>query len=548
MSENIKIAYYDLKLEALKKRLLGIVGRTEELERLSRIINRNLQNNVFIVGPKGIGKTALIHGWSVANAKSPFGIVEFQSESFYGLNTPVGTLVPRFQEAFERLPESVVSIDDFGSLVYNKPILFQHMTRLLKQIVSRSKVRLIITATPQEYTWITEQDPGFTSGFETLYLKNQSPTEYVNILTSQVHKLSAQKNIVIPNTVLELIVALCNKFTNLGQLPQSAINILDEALALATVRKKAITEHDIYQVVADKTGVPISQLEANEIELLKKLEVELNTQIIGQGPALHTITSIIQRAKLGLKNPNRPLGSFLVLGPSGVGKTETAKLLAEKVFGKKENFLRFDMSEFGQEHSAQRLIGAPPGYVGYDAGGGLTDPVMQEPYSLVLLDEIEKAHPKIFDIFLQVLDDGRLTSGKNETVDFTQTIVMATSNIGVPEIIKGFQSGQDISTPRFTEEHLIPALSKHFRIEFLNRFDAILIFKPLTADDLMHIAQLEIKKIEARVQKHHIKFNFDPKILAEKVSELTDPRFGARPVKRFIETTCENLITQALLK
>ncbi len=545
MSNQNKINYYDLKLEALKLRLFPIVGRTEESQRFSRIVNRNLQNNVLVTGPRGIGKTTFIRGWALQHTTSRFGIVELDSESFYGLQA---TTLPRFQEALERLPECLVIIDDFGTLVYNKPSILQHMSALLKSLLTNNKIRVVITATAQEQAWIIEQDPGLINHFEVLALKNQPTTGYTDILSVQVRKLSSRTGTEVPRAVLELIVTLCQKFSTLGQLPHSAITILDEVLAIAAVRKQPITEHEVYVVVADKTGIPLSQLEANEIELLKKLEPELNTHIIGQSAALRTITTTVQRAKLGLKNPNRPLGSFLVLGPSGVGKTETAKLLAEKVFGKKENFLRFDMSEFGQEHSVQRLIGAPPGYVGYDAGGGLTDPVMQEPYSLVLLDEIEKAHPKVFDIFLQVLDDGRLTSGKSETVDFTQTIVMATSNIGVAEIIKGFQAEEDIHSPLFIEQRLIPALTQHFRLEFLNRFDAILIFKPLTTDDLLDIARIEIKKIEERVKKHRITFNLDPEILTQKVAELSDLRFGARPVKRFVETTCETLITKALLQ
>ena len=186
--------------------------------------------------------------------------------------------------------------------------------------------------------------------------------------------------------------------------------------------------------------------------------------------------------------------------------------------------------------------------MGFDAGGGLTNAVKQEPYNLVLLDEIEKAHSKIFDIFLQVLDDGRLTSGQGETVNFTQTIIMATSNVAVAEIIEGAAAGQDIQSEEFFQSKIAPALAKNFRLEFLNRFDAVLIFNPLTQNDLLEIAQLEIQKVEARVAKHNIKFKIDPEILIKKISALADPRFGARPVKRFIETVCEELITEQLLK
>jgi len=206
------------------------------------------------------------------------------------------------------------------------------------------------------------------------------------------------------------------------------------------------------------------------------------------------------------------------------------------------------MSEFGQEHTVQRLLGAPPGYVGYDAGGYLTNAVREEPHSLILLDEIEKAHAKAFDVFLQVLEDGRLTSGQGETVDFTQSIIAATSNAAVPEIMAGWERGEDIHSPEFLQQTIIPALSKSFRLEFLNRFDAIIVYKPLTADDLLAIASLEIAKVEARTAKYKIRFRIDPEVLKTRVSALVDPRFGARPVKRFVEETCETLVAKALLK
>ena len=247
---------------------------------------------------------------------------------------------------------------------------------------------------------------------------------------------------------------MAERFPALGHLPAAGIAILDESLALAQVKNSQnISEEDILRVVSDKTGVPLQQLKISDKELLNNLETELNTKIIGQRQALTQITSAIKRARLGLKNPNRPLGSFLCLGPSGVGKTETAKLVAEKVFGKKESFVRIDMSEFAEAHTVARLIGSPAGYVGFDAGGGLTNAIKQQPFSLVLLDEIEKAHSKIFDVFLQILDDGRLTSGQGETIDFTQTIIMATSNLGVSEIINGFNGQEDMNDDAFLQEN-----------------------------------------------------------------------------------------------
>ncbi|TSC66657.1 MAG: ATP-dependent Clp protease ATP-binding subunit ClpB, partial [Candidatus Doudnabacteria bacterium Gr01-1014_77] len=238
----------------------------------------------------------------------------------------------------------------------------------------------------------------------------------------------------------------------------------------------------------------------------------------------------------------------LFLGPSGVGKTETCKVLAKTVYGSERSFTRIDMSEFSEQHTVQRLIGAPPGYIGFETGGQLTNAISEQPYSLILLDEIEKAHPKIFDIFLQVFDDGRLTDGQGKTVNFTNSIVIATSNLGIEEIVQAFKKGVDVSSASFMEKTLMPILMKNFRTEFLNRFDAIVVFNPLSIDKLVEIAELEIKKIEERVKEHNIRFNIDPEILKEKIQSINDLRFGARPVKRFVEQTCESLIAMKLLE
>jgi len=399
-----------------------------------------------------------------------------------------------------------------------------------------------------ELKWIEAQQPNFLHYFETMSLSTQAHSEQLTILKQKAALFTKKQEIKIEETTLELILKLVERFSVLGQLPSGAVAILDESLALGRNKKRSlISEEEIYRVVSDKINIPLNQLQVSDKELLKTMEQDLNKRVIGQKPAIAAITSTIQRAKLGLKNPNRPLGSFLLLGPSGVGKTETAKLVAERVFGRKENFVRIDMSEFGEAHTVARLLGAPAGYVGFDAGGGLTNAVKEQPYSLVLLDEIEKAHPKIFDIFLQILDDGRLTSGQGETIDFTQTIIMATSNVGVADIIAGFTQGDDITSEIFIRTKLMPALSESFRLEFLNRFDAILVFNPLSEENLLEVAKLEIKKIEVRAAKHNIKFKIDPNVLANKIKDLSDPRFGARPVKRFIETTCEDLITKKLL-
>ncbi len=552
MSEVAKIKYYDLKLEALEGRLDPIVGRVDERARLTRVMGRRIHNNALIVGPSGIGKTALIRAWALESVKDgvvhTLPIVQMEADSFNAFNATTAIPFQRYVEALDSLPSCILVIDGFGALVYNKPTLLQLMIQLLRPMIGASRIQLVLTADVKEFQWLEAEQSSVVQLFEVIHLKSQPLVEQYEMVEQAIGRFPFRKELMIDKNIYSLALELAERFPILGALPSAAIGVVDEAIALVKAKNvTTITEEDLYQVVSDKIGVPLTTLKVSEKELLKNLESMLNTKVIGQAKAINQITSTIQRAKLGLKNPNRPLGSFLVLGPSGVGKTETAKLVAETVFGKKESFVRIDMSEFGEAHTVSRLIGAPAGYVGFDVGGGLTNAVKQEPYSLVLLDEAEKAHPKIFDIFLQLLDDGRLTSGQGETIDFTQTIIMATSNLAVGEIIKGFQQREDIHSEEFLQRSLVPALTTIFRPEFINRFDAILVFNPLTEENLLQIATLEIQKIEARVAKHRIKFKIDPLVLSQKIKTLANPRFGARPVKRFVETTCENLISKKLL-
>lgn len=551
MAEFKKIGYHDMRAEAVRGNLPRLIGRREELARLMRIISRRMMNNCIIVGPHGCGKSALLRGFAAEAARSErhrhLVIAELVSGHLHEMaETAEGDA--RYAEALSTLPVGIILMDDFGRTVSGDSALAARLTRLYVGFLKKPEVRMILVMEPQEHAWFVKKHPAFLQPFEILNLKNQSPAEYTGILRGILPRFNREHRLVVGTDILRSLVNYAERFPVLGQLPRSAISLLDESLAAAaTMGSRDLTEEIISTVVAGKTGIPKTSLQPNQLQSLGRLGEDLNARVIGQSAAIARIASVVQRAALGMRNPNKPLGSFLVLGPSGVGKTETAKLIAEKVFGRAASFTRFDMSEFGQEHTVQRLIGAPPGYLGHESGGALTNALKNEPHSLVLLDEIEKAHPKVFDIFLQVLDDGRLTSGQNETVDARHGIFMATSNVAAEQIAEAYAAGEDIQSPDFLAERIMPALRETFRLEFINRFDAILVFNPLTVSALLKVAELEIKKIEERLARHNVRFEIDPVILERKVRALADPRFGARPIKRFIEEACESLLVKSLL-
>lgn len=552
MSVFKKITYHDLREEASAGRLPSIIGRDAEIERLNRVVGRRINNNALIVGPNGIGKTTLVYGWIRHLSRSAqyrsFAFLQLDIEHLYALDDDDAS-EEQYAEALASLPPCVLFIDDFGREVSRNAALAQRIYRLYKNILKEQKVRLVLTLEQHEYAWLEREHSAFIRLFEAIVVKNQAGSEYARILSKVLPRLNERHRVIVPDESLQEVVSYAERFPTLGQLPQSAIGLLDEAISCSASKgHTALTREVIASVVEMKTGVPKTRLAKGDMQQIRELEDNLNTRIINQHSAIRKIATTLQRAKLGLRNPNRPLGSFLLLGPSGVGKTETAKCVAEMLFGRSESFVRFDMSEFQQEHTVQRLIGAPAGYVGYEEGGALTNALRREPHSLILLDEIEKAHPKVFDLFLQVLDDGRLTSGQNETVDARNAIIMATSNAVVTEILREYAEGKNsVDDESFITEKAMPVLTNVFRIEFINRFDSIVLFKPLTTQALGKIAQLEITKIEKRLSKHRVRFEIEAAVMEERIPHLADPRFGARPVKRFIEETCEALLAQSLL-
>jgi ATP-dependent Clp protease ATP-binding subunit ClpB len=307
--------------------------------------------------------------------------------------------------------------------------------------------------------------------------------------------------------------------------------------------KEEVDDEDVAEVVARWTGIPVSKMLEGEMEKLVHMEDRLHQRIIGQNEAVEAVANAVRRARSGLQDPNRPIGSFIFMGPTGVGKTELAKALAEFIFDSEQAIIRIDMSEFMEKHAVARLIGAPPGYVGYEEGGYLTEAVRRRPYSVVLFDEIEKAHPEVFNVLLQILDDGRMTDGQGRTVDFKNTIVIMTSNIGSQWIQELAVSNRQEMEKRVTE-----ALRAHFKPEFLNRVDETIIFKNLTLEQIIEIVEIQGKKLRARLTARNIELILSESAMSFIAEKGYDPIYGARPLKRVIQQYIENPLSMAILK
>ena len=336
-----------------------------------------------------------------------------------------------------------------------------------------------------------------------------------------------------------------------GQIPElekqlEAASEVDETEKFQLLRNK-VTEDEIAEIVAMWTGIPVSKMLEGERDKLLRMEDELRKQVIGQSEAITAVSNAIRRSRAGLSDPNRPNGSFLFLGPTGVGKTELSKALANFLFDTEEAMVRVDMSEFMEKHSVARLIGAPPGYVGYEEGGYLTELVRRKPYSVILLDEIEKAHPDVFNILLQVLDDGRLTDGQGRTVDFSNTVVIMTSNMG-SDVIQTM-AGESGSEKGYEEMKaaVMEIVSTHFRPEFINRIDDSVVFRPLSKEDIRKIAAIQLKNLNKRLGENDISIEFSDAALDMIGAEGFDPVYGARPLKRAIQSEIENPLAQKIL-
>ena len=433
-----------------------------------------------------------------------------------------------------------------------------NVASVMKPALSRGDISVIGATTVEEYRKYVETDPAFERRFNVLDVEEMDVNATKNVLMGLKSKLEKHHGVTIDEGAIEASVRLSDRYIIDRYLPDKAIDLIDEACSkkrnVGIARAdQTVTKGDIQQLIMEWKGIPLDLLTSDETIRLKEMEKVLSMRVIGQEEAIHSISKAIRRSRSGLGDPTRPIGSFLFIGPTGVGKTETAKALAEFLFGSEKALLRFDMSEYMDKNSSAKLIGAPPGYVGYEKGGTLTDAIRRRPYSVVLFDEIEKADPEVTNVLLQLLDDGRLTDGRGRTVDCKNIVVIMTGNIGTNEATTkkvGFSAQEGEKEEREEEqERRMAAIKKTMSPEFINRIDSIIIFSKINKENQKRIADILVEKIkEQLLTERQIVLTVEDEVIRYLAEESFDQEYGARPLKRKVETDLEDILSDAIIE
>ncbi len=601
----------DITQLAKEGKLDPVVGRDEEIKRVIQILSRRTKNNPVLIGEPGVGKTAIVEGLAqkivsgdVPETLRDKRVLALDMGSLVAGSKFRGEFENRMKAVLEEIKKAkgniILFIDELHTIVGAGAAEGAiDASNMLKPALARGELQCIGATTLDEYRKHIEKDGALERRFQVVYIGEPSVEATVEILKNLRDRYEAHHGVKISDDALKAAAELSEKYITDRFLPDKAVDLIDEACSKVKIdiysmpkelkekerrlkeltkegmeavkiqdyeraariktetdrlqkefleeknrwlRERGIDEvvdkEDIAEIVSKWTGIPVSKMLQTEKERLLRMEEELHKRMVDQDEAIRVVSDAIRRGRAGLKDPNRPIGSFLFLGPTGVGKTELAKTLAEFLFDSEDAMVRLDMSEYQEKHTVSRLIGAPPGYVGYEEGGQLTEAVRRRPYRVVLLDEIEKAHPEVFNTLLQVLDDGRLTDGQGRTVDFKNTIIIMTSNLGT----------EVIGSREVSKEEILSLLKHHLRPEFLNRIDEIVVFKPLSFDDMKRIVELQVSILEKKLKEQGVSLSLSEEAKDYLAREGYDPEFGARPLKRTIQRLLESPLSMLLLE
>ncbi|MFF8572244.1 ATP-dependent Clp protease ATP-binding subunit [Streptomyces sp. NPDC015140] len=601
----------DLTEEAKAGKLDPVVGRAEEIEETVEILSRRSKNNPVLIGEPGVGKTAIVEGLAqrivageVPDTLKDKRVVVLDLSAMVAGAQYRGQFEERLKKVIEDVQQArgeiILFIDELHTVVGAGATGEGSMDagNMLKPALARGELHVVGATTIDEYRKYVEKDAALERRFQPVMVPEPSVEETVQILEGLRDAYEAHHQVRFADGALAAAAELSDRYVSDRFLPDKAIDVMDQAGARVRLRSAArstevvgredriaelrreqeqavaaedydragtlkqeiaeaqgelagieerregvvsVTADDIADVISRRTGIPVSQLTAGEKERLLKLEEEMHARIVGQDEAVGAVSRAVRRNRAGMGDPNRPVGSFLFLGPTGVGKTELAKTLAELLFGEESRMVRFDMSEFQEKHTVARLVGAPPGYVGYEEAGQLTEKVRRQPYSVVLFDEVEKAHPDVFNTLLQILDDGRLTDAQGRTVDFRHCVVIMTSNIGAHRILDHKGDVSDL------KDELMEELRTRFLPEFLNRIDDIIVFHGLTEQDLSRIVDHLLAQSERRVHAQGMTLKVTEAAKKLLIAHGHQPEFGARPLRRTIQTELDNRIADLLL-
>jgi len=557
----------DLTWLAAEDKLDPVIGRQKEIERLIQTLCRRTKNNPVLVGEAGVGKTAIIEGLAqLVQSKN----VPKKLHGKRVISLDLGLLVAgtkyrgEFEERVKKLMEEVrkaknvvLFIDELHTIIGTGSTEGSlDVANMFKPALARGELQCVGATTLDEYRKHIEGDSALERRFQSVMVEPPSLDDTLAILKGLRKRYEDFHGIKITDEALEAAVMLSDRYITERQLPDKAVDLIDEAASRAILqgKKTKLKKEDIAEIISTITGVPLNQLTEKESERLLHMDEELRKRVIGQDEAIMALTRAIKRSKAGLKDPKRPIGSFIFLGPTGVGKTELAKSLAQFMFGKDDAIIRIDMSEYTEKHTTSRLVGSPPGYVGYDEGGQLTEPVRRKPYSIVLFDEIEKASPEVLNLMLQILEDGRLTDASGRLVNFKNTIIIMTSNAGAKLIEKsagfGFVAKDDkdkVSYEKMKEK--IQEEMKHvFAPEFLGRIDDIIVFQILNKENMKNIIDIMLKDLNKRLTEKEMTLELTDAAKEWVIAKGYKENQGARPLRRALLQYVEDRLADALLE